>query len=93
MNAFTPDHAAMMIQMVDAAVQYDCPYTGITYILVILNALYVPSIQNNLITPFMIRKAGVIVNDTPKIQMDDPSTNDHSIYFPGEDFRIPINDM
>ena len=47
--------------------------------------------QNNLIPPFMIREAGIIVNDTPKIQMDDPSAKDHSIYFPGEDFRIPLS--
>ena len=90
-NAFTPDHAEMTIQIVDAAVQYDCPYTGITYIMVICNALYVPSMQHNLIPPFMIREAGIVVNDTPKIQLDDPSADDHSIYFPGENFRIPLS--
>ena len=41
-NVFTPDHAAMTIQIVDAAVQYDFPYTDITYIMVIHNTLYVP---------------------------------------------------
>ena len=66
-NAFTPDHAAMTIQIVDAAVQYNCLYTGITYIMVIHNALYVPSMQHNLIPPFMIREAGIVVNVTPKI--------------------------
>ena len=90
-NAFTPDHAALVIEIVDAAVQYDCPYTGTTYVLVIRNALHVPSMQHNLIPPFMIREAGIVVNDTPKIQVDDPSTADHSIYFPGEDFRIPLS--
>ena len=36
-NAFTPDHAPMTIKIVDAAVQYDCPYDRTTYILLILN--------------------------------------------------------
>ena len=66
-NAFTPDHAAMTIQIVNAAVQYDCSYTGITYIIVIHNALYFPSMQHNLIPPFVIREAGIVVKDTPKI--------------------------
>ena len=66
-NAFTPDHAAMTIQIVDAAVQYECAYNGIMYIMVIRNALYVPSMQHNLMPPFMIREAVIVVNDTPKI--------------------------
>lgn len=90
-NAFTPDHAAMTIQIVDAAVQYDCPYTSITYILVVRNVLYVPSMQHNLIPPFMIREAGIIIHDTSKIQLDDPLVVDHSIYFPAGEFRIPLS--
>ena len=34
-NAFTPDHAPMTIKIVDDAVQYDFPYDGTIYILVI----------------------------------------------------------
>ena len=30
----------------------------------------------------MIREEGIQVNDTPKIQVNDPTTSDHSIYFP-----------
>ena len=40
-NAFTPVHIPMTSKIVDAAVQDDCPYDGITYILVIQNALHV----------------------------------------------------
>ena len=50
--------------------------------MVIRNALYVPSMQHNLIPPFMIREAGIVVNDTTKIQLDDPSADDHYIHFP-----------
>ena len=31
------------------------------------------------------------MNDTPKIQVNDPTTSDHSIYFPETDFRIPLS--
>ena len=39
----------------------------------------------------MIREAGIVVNNTPKIQLDYPSTDDHSIYFPGGNFGIPLS--
>jgi hypothetical protein len=34
-SPFTPDYKSMQIKVVDAAVQYDCPYTGTSYILVL----------------------------------------------------------
>jgi hypothetical protein len=74
---------------VDAAVQYD--RDGRVYILLIRNALYVPSLDHNLLPPFMIREGGVIVKDTPKIQLDDPSAEDHAITFSQTDFRIPLS--
>lgn len=73
-NPFTPDYKPMQIPIVDAAVQYDCPYTGTSYILVLQNALHVPSMQNKLLPPFIMRGAGVVVSNTAKIQVDDPTT-------------------
>ena len=90
-KAYTPDYDAMQVPIVDAAVKYECPYSGSTYILVIRNALHVPSMTTNLIPPFMLREAGIVVNDTPKIQVDDPTADDHSIYFPETQFRIPMS--
>jgi hypothetical protein len=42
LSPFTPDYSSMRIKIVDAAVQYDCPYQGTTHILVIRNALHAP---------------------------------------------------
>jgi hypothetical protein len=81
----------MRIKIVDAAVRYDSPYDTKSYILVIRNALYVPSMDNNQILPFMLRKAGITVNDTPKIQMQDSTVEDHSIFFPETEIRIPLS--
>ena len=39
----------------------------------------------------MAREAGVRVNDTSKIQTSEPTEEDHSIYFPDTDSRIPLS--
>jgi hypothetical protein len=63
--------------VVDAAMRYDRDWR--LYILLIRNALYVPSLDHNLMPPFMMREAGVILKDTPKTQLDDPSEKDHAL--------------
>ena len=90
-SPYTPDYKPMSVPLVDAAVRYDCPYDGKVYILVIRGALHVPSMKHNLLPPFMMREAGVEVRDTPKIQLGDPTEEDHAITFPGTGFRIPLS--
>ena len=51
-KAFSPDFQTMQIPIVDAAVRYDCPYDMKSYILVIRNALHVPSMGKQLNSPF-----------------------------------------
>jgi hypothetical protein len=88
-SLYSPDYEPMQLPLVDAAVRYD--RDGRVYILLIQNALYVPSLDHNLLPSFMIREAEVIVKDTPKIQLDDPSEEDHAITFPETGFRIPLS--
>ena len=78
------------VPIVDGALAYDCPYSGIVYILLVRNALHVPSMDHNLIPPFIMRAGGVIVNDVPKIQCEDPAVDDHCISIPDSDLRIPL---
>jgi hypothetical protein len=47
--------------------------------------------KNNLIPPFVMRDAGIRVNNTPKIQTSDPAEEDHSIYYTDNDFQIPLS--
>ena len=47
--------------------------------------------ENNLIPPFVMREAGVVVNDTPKIQTENPTVSSHSIHFPETDLRVPLS--
>ena len=90
-HPFSPDYPALKAKLVDAAVRYDCPHTGIAYLLIIRNAIYVPSMKNNLIPPFIMREAGIRVNDVPKIQMKEPTIDDHAIIFEETEFRIPLS--
>ena len=64
-RAFSPDLDTIEVAIVDAAIIYECPYGGQTHILICLNALYVPTMTNNLVPPFIMREAGVIVNKVP----------------------------
>ena len=54
LNPFTPTYKPIKAPIVDAAMQYDSPYNGKSYILVVRNALHVPSMSNNLLPPFML---------------------------------------
>ena len=69
---------------------YEDPYTGHNVVLVVRNALYVPSMKNNLIPPFIMREKGVQVKDTPKIHISEPDEDEHAIVFPETKLRIPL---
>ena len=90
-SPFTPDYQPLMVPLVDAMVRYDNPYNGKSDILVLHNALYIPSMDNNLIPPFMLREMGVTMNDVPKIHKEDPTVDDHMITFKETGFRIPLS--
>ena len=87
---FSPDISPLKVKMVDAAVEYSCPYTGVDYILVIRNGLHVPAMVHNLIPPFIMRELGVIVNDMAKIHLNNPMEEDHSLFFQEVNLRIPL---
>ena len=89
-NPFTPQYQAMTARLVDGALMYDCPYSGKSYILLVQNAIHVPSMDNNVIPPFMMREAGIMVNEKAKIHTDDLKDSDHSITFDSTGFRIPL---
>ena len=91
-SPFTPDLKALQhVPIVDALVQYDCPYANKSYLLMLYNALSVPTMECNLIPPFIIREAGVEINETPKTHAKNPTIEDHSVCFKEDDFRIPLS--
>ena len=81
------------VPIVDAVVKWIDPHTGSSYLLLFRNALYIPSMTNNLVPPFLLREAGLIVNEIPKIHVKSPEISDHSILIPDKDLRITLSLM
>ena len=80
----------MLVDVVNALVAYDCDQSGKSYLLLINNALLVPSVNGCLINPFLMRLAGLHVNECRKFLAPSPTDSDHSIYFPSEGLGIPL---
>ena len=89
-SPYNPEYETKEIPIVDAAIQYNDPISGKPFILVIRNALYVESLEHNLIPPFVMRENGITVNELPKIHSSDPSSDDHAIIV-DEQLRIPLS--
>ena len=87
---YSPDYSPKELSIVDAGLLYECPYSGKSYILIVRNAISVPSMVHNLVPPFIIREAGVQVKEVPKFQCEDPDVNDHAVVFDESGFRIPL---
>jgi hypothetical protein len=88
---FSKDLPAMdMVEIGDVAMCYDDPISLITYILVMKNALLIPSMGHNLIPPFLIREAGLILDETPKHQTPYPTIDNHSIWDQRSGLRIHL---
>ena len=81
---------AKSVPIVDAALAYDCPYTHETYVLIGRNVMHIKTLKDNLIAPFIMREAGIIVDEKPKVQCMEPSVDNHSLYVPDFDLRIPL---
>ena len=88
---FTPDYKPIRVESVDATLKYECPYSGETKILIIRRGLHVPSMSNSLLPPFMLREAGITINEVPKIHVSSPTKEHHSIMFQETNFQIPLS--
>eukprot|EP00984_Skeletonema_dohrnii_P000995 scaffold318_cov96-Skeletonema_dohrnii-CCMP3373.AAC.6 len=78
------------VPIVDAALAYHCPYSDKVYILIVSKALWVPSMAHNLACPFIMREAGIEVNEKAKQHCESPTVEEHSIYDPSTELRIPL---
>jgi hypothetical protein len=88
---FSKDLPAMdMVEIGDVAMCYDDPISLITYILVMKNVLLIPSMGHNLIPPFLIREAGLLLDENPKHQTPYPTIDNHSIRDQRSGLRIHL---
>ena len=89
-NGFTSELVSKTVDVVDAAVAYECEFTGKVLIMVIRNVLYIKEMKNNLLSPFIMRLAGLEVNYQPKFMTRNPTTKHHSVYFNENDIILPL---
>ena len=89
-SGFTDELGSKTVDIVDTALTYDFPSEGKSYLLIIRNALHIKSMRSNLIPPFMMRLAGLEVNECPKFMAKSPTIEHHSLYFPDDRLRIPL---
>ena len=78
------------VPIVDGELARDCSCTGEFYVLVIRNALHVPSMEHNLMPPLTMRAGSFIIKDIPKSHYEDPEVDDHSGSFEHSNPRIPL---
>ncbi len=68
------------IEIGDVAIAYDNPYLLETYLLVMRNVLLNPSMDHNLLPPFLVQEALLFLDETPKFQSTEVSLENHTIY-------------
>ena len=78
------------VPIVDGEISYYCPYTKTTNMLIVSKALHIPTMDHNLIPPFIMRYGGLIVSAVPKINFKDPTIVYHYIRFKNSDLKIPM---
>jgi len=79
------------IPVVNAAVLHTCDMTGKTTVLLLHNALHFEEMESHLIPTFLMREAGLIVDECPKFQAIKPTLRHHSIYCPESKLLMPLN--
>ncbi len=80
-----------MVEIGDDVIAYDYHTVHVTYLLVMRNALLIPTMNHNLIMPFLLREAGLYVDETPKHQAANPTIDNHVIVDPETGMRIHLS--
>ena len=80
-----------MVKIGDAAIAYDNPILHVISLLVMPNALMIPTMDHNLIPPFLLRGAGLYVDKTPKHQVANPTVDNHVIVDSETGMRIHLS--
>jgi hypothetical protein len=80
------------LDLVSAALAYDCPDTGKTIILMVHQAVHVPTMTNDLLCPMQMRVNEIGIQECPKFLEHRPDDSSHAIRISqdGEDLLIPL---
>ena len=86
------------LRTISGALAYDDPTSGNTVVLIIHQAIHIPTMKHNLLTPMQLRMNDIRVRDIPRFLIDTRGTEDdehHAITIPGNeetaDYIIPLS--
>jgi hypothetical protein len=80
------------LDLVSAALAYDCSETGETVIMMIHQAVHVPTIINDLLCQMQMRANESGVQECPKFLLEHPDDTSHALQITqdGEDMLVPL---
>ena len=92
-TGFDPSNRSQHLKIVSAALAYDDHRNGKPVILVINQAIHVPTIEHNLLSPMQMRLNGIAVSECPKFLHPTPTDRTHAITIrrdDDDDYIIPM---
>jgi hypothetical protein len=78
-SSYDPAQKPKTLMTVSAALTHEFPKIGRTVCLILHQAIYLPTLQHNLLCPMQMRLHGVVVNETPRLQCESPTESSHSV--------------
>ena len=78
------------VEIGDVAIAYNDPFSRETFLLVMRNVLLIPSIDHNLLPPFLVQEALLFLDKTPKFQSTALSLENHTIHDEKTGLRIHL---
>jgi hypothetical protein len=80
-SGYDPSGETKPLRNVSAALGYAIPETGKNVLLIIHQAISLPTLDHNLMSNMQMRLHDVVVNETPKFQSLEPTSLSHTISF------------
>ena len=82
------------LEIVNAAITVNDVDTGESHVVIINQEVQIPTMEHKFLCPIQMQMHGVIVNDTPKFLLGNPTDNDHCLLLQNktldEKLRIPL---
>ncbi len=78
------------VEIGDVAIAYNDPFSGETFFLVMRNALLIPSMDHNLLPPFVVQESLLFLDKTPKFQSTALLLENHTIHDEKTGLRIHL---
>jgi hypothetical protein len=84
-SGYDPSGETKSLRSVSAALGYVIPETGKIVLLIIHQAISLPTLDHNLLSTMQMRLHDVVVNETPKLQSTEPTSLSHTISVRGDE--------